>query len=105
MRPAGIWLPECGYKPGVDAALRDSGVRYFFTDTHGVLHADPRPKYGVYAPIVCPGTSTPATRWRSTSTSSRTSVERSPTVGSRRASRGTATTTSSRGRDGAWATR
>src|SRR5262249_47457515 len=53
-RPQGIWLPECGYFPGVDEALRDSGIRYFFTDTHGVLFAEPRPRYGVYAPIIGP---------------------------------------------------
>jgi 1,4-alpha-glucan branching enzyme len=53
-RPAGIWLPECGYTPGVDELLRDAGLRYFFTDTHGVLYAEPRPKFGVYAPILCP---------------------------------------------------
>ena len=53
-RPQGIWLPECGYYPGVDKLLRDSGIRYFFTDTHGVLFSEPRPKYGVYAPILCP---------------------------------------------------
>ena len=35
---------------------RDAGIRYFFTDTHGVLFAEPRPKYGVYAPILCPET-------------------------------------------------
>lgn len=52
-RPQGIWLPECGYIEGVDELLRDSGIRYFFTDTHGVLFAEPRPKYGVYAPILC----------------------------------------------------
>ncbi len=34
--------------------LRDSGIRYFFTDTHGVLYAHPRPRYGIYAPILCP---------------------------------------------------
>lgn len=55
-RPQGIWLPECGYIPGVDELLRDAGIRYFFTDTHGVMFAEPRPKYGVYAPIVCPDT-------------------------------------------------
>ncbi|MCC6421750.1 MAG: DUF1957 domain-containing protein [Gemmataceae bacterium] len=53
-RPQGIWLPECGYIEGIDEFLRDAGIRYFFTDTHGVLHAEPRPRYGVYAPIVCP---------------------------------------------------
>src|SRR5262249_23709184 len=50
----GIWLPECGYAEGIDKLLGDSGLRYFFTDTHGVLFAEPRPRYGVYAPILCP---------------------------------------------------
>jgi len=53
-RPHGIWLPECGYSEGIDELLRDAGIRYFFTDTHGVLFAEPRPKFGVYAPILCP---------------------------------------------------
>jgi 1,4-alpha-glucan branching enzyme len=53
-RPKGLWLPECGYTPGIDGLLRDAGIRYFFTDTHGVLFAEPRPKYGIYAPIICP---------------------------------------------------
>lgn len=53
-QPRGIWLPECGYYPGVDSYLKDAGINFFFTDTHGILHANPRPKYGAYAPIVCP---------------------------------------------------
>ncbi len=53
-RPRGFWLPECGYKPGHDYILREFGLRYFFTDTHGVMYASRRPKYGVYAPIYCP---------------------------------------------------
>ncbi len=53
-RPLGIWLPECGYYPGVDKYLKEQGIRYFLTDTHGILHASPRPKYGVFAPIFCP---------------------------------------------------
>jgi 1,4-alpha-glucan branching enzyme len=53
-RPQGIWLPECGYTPGVDELLRDAGIRYFFCDTHSVLHAEPRPRYGVFAPVLCP---------------------------------------------------
>jgi 1,4-alpha-glucan branching enzyme len=51
--PKGIWLPECGYAEGIDAILKENGIRYFFTDSHGVFHASPRPKYGVYAPIFC----------------------------------------------------
>ncbi|MBN1919059.1 MAG: DUF1957 domain-containing protein [Verrucomicrobia bacterium] len=53
-RPNGIWLPECGYEPGIDEVLREFGIKFFFTDAHGVLHATPRPKYGVFAPIFCP---------------------------------------------------
>jgi 1,4-alpha-glucan branching enzyme len=53
-RPLGMWLPECAYEPGLDRVLKKSGVRYFFTDTHGVLHATPRPRYGIFAPIYCP---------------------------------------------------
>ncbi|MBI3876988.1 MAG: DUF1957 domain-containing protein, partial [Verrucomicrobia bacterium] len=29
-------------------------IRWFITDTHGVLHARPRPRYGVFAPIYTP---------------------------------------------------
>ncbi len=49
--PRGIWLPECGYHPGHDKFVGDERIRYFFTDTHGVLHGTPRPKYGVFAPV------------------------------------------------------
>ncbi len=52
-RPQGIWLAECGYDEGIDELLRDAGIRYFFTDSHAVLYATPRPRFGVYAPIVC----------------------------------------------------
>lgn len=52
-QPKGIWLPECGYHPGDDEILRENGLRYFFSDTHGVLHGTPRPKYGVFAPVFC----------------------------------------------------
>ena len=53
-RPRGMWLAECGFMPGVDGLLRESGIRYFFVDTHGLLFADRRPVYGVYAPVYCP---------------------------------------------------
>jgi 1,4-alpha-glucan branching enzyme len=53
-RPRGIWLAECGFSDGVDEHLRDAGIRYFYTDTHGVMFAEPRPRYGVYAPLLCP---------------------------------------------------
>lgn len=53
-RPTGIWLPECAYRPGDDRFLQEMGLRYFLVDTHGILFATPRPRYGVYAPISCP---------------------------------------------------
>ena len=52
--PVGFWLPECGYHPGHDVYLKECGVRYFLTDAHGILFGSPRPKYGVYAPVLCP---------------------------------------------------
>ncbi len=55
-RPTGIWLPECGYHPGHDEILKEAGLRYFFVDSHGILHGKPRPKYGVFAPVYCKGT-------------------------------------------------
>jgi len=52
--PIGYWLPECGYYPGVDKVLKEAGIRYFFVDSHGVINADPAPRYSVYAPIYGP---------------------------------------------------
>ncbi len=51
-RPRGIWLAECGYQPGVEEILADEGIRHYIVDAHGVMHASPRPKFGIYAPIV-----------------------------------------------------
>lgn len=55
-KPRGIWLPECGYLPGQDEILKEAGIKYFFTDAHGLLHGTPRPKYGVFAPVYCRNT-------------------------------------------------
>jgi 1,4-alpha-glucan branching enzyme len=52
--PDGLWLPECGYYPELDSVLKEAGVRYFFVETHGLAFAQPRPRYGVYAPVYCP---------------------------------------------------
>ena len=50
--PRGIWLPECAYVPEVESALKEAGIRWFITEAHGVLHAEPRPQYGIFAPIL-----------------------------------------------------
>ncbi len=54
VRARGIWLPECGYYPGDDRILKENGLQYFFVDAHGILHGEPRPKYGVFAPLQTP---------------------------------------------------
>ncbi len=53
-KPKGIWLPECAYHEGDDQILDEFGIKYFFVDTHGIMYADTRPKYGIYAPLYCP---------------------------------------------------
>ena len=50
----GVWLPECGYYPGLEGVLEEAGYGYFFVDSHGILNADPRPYYGLSAPVACP---------------------------------------------------
>jgi len=53
-QPRGIWLPECAYEPGIENLLKAEGIEYFISDTHAILYGDPRPRYGVYAPVTCP---------------------------------------------------
>ena len=50
-KPLGIWLPECAYYENLDQILFNSGIRYAVLDGHGILNDNPRPRYGVYAPI------------------------------------------------------
>lgn len=58
--PVGMWAAECAYisahdgLPGVDDLFAESGVRYFFLESHGVTGALPRPPHGVHTPILCP---------------------------------------------------
>ena len=53
-KPRGIWLPECGYVPEADQYLKEFGIDYIITESHGILYADPTPIYGTFAPIVSP---------------------------------------------------
>lgn len=52
--PRGIWLPECAYSEGLENCLKEANLRWFITDTHGILHARPRPRYAIFAPILSP---------------------------------------------------
>jgi len=48
----GFWLPECAYSERLENVLHEANLRWFITDTHGILHAHPRPRYGMFAPIL-----------------------------------------------------
>ena len=52
--PRGFWLPECAYVESVEPFLQEADIRWFILDTHGILHANPRPRYGTFAPIFTP---------------------------------------------------
>ena len=52
--PRGVWLPECGFYPGLDATLKEAGLRYFFVEADGIRHAASHAKFGVHAPLYCP---------------------------------------------------
>ena len=53
-QPRGIWLPECAYEEGVEELLKNAGIEYFIADSHAILYGEPRPRYGVHAPVRCP---------------------------------------------------
>jgi 1,4-alpha-glucan branching enzyme len=52
--PQGFWLPECGYVQGVDRLLVGHGLPCTILETHGLLHASPRPSAPGSYPIVTP---------------------------------------------------
>ncbi len=54
-RPDGIWLPECGYYPGLERTVGSAGFRWFLLDAHGLQQARPSPPQGVYAPVSSEG--------------------------------------------------
>ncbi len=55
-RPSpGLWLPECGFYPGLDDILKEAGMDYFIVDSHAIHNANRHAKIGVYAPLSCPG--------------------------------------------------
>lgn len=53
-KPAGFWLPECGQNKMVMDVLAEEGVKYIISSSHGLLHAVPRPRYGLHAPVYTP---------------------------------------------------
>ena len=53
VRPEGIWLPECGYYPGLENILKESGIKFYISSAHGVMYSDDIPEKGVFAPVSC----------------------------------------------------
>lgn len=53
--PRGMWLPECGYFPGVDRFLRQAGVQYCFLETHALTHAQPAAERATFSHAWTPG--------------------------------------------------
>lgn len=54
VKPTGIWLPECGYAPGLDEKVTEADLDYFFLESHGLLNAAPKPKKSIYRPVRTP---------------------------------------------------
>ncbi|MBE2179044.1 MAG: DUF1957 domain-containing protein [Chthoniobacterales bacterium] len=52
--PAGIWLPECAYFPGVEKFLREADLKWFVLDAHGLMFGRPQPRFAIYAPCYTP---------------------------------------------------
>jgi 1,4-alpha-glucan branching enzyme len=50
----GLWLPECAYFPGLENHLAEAGLRWFIVETHGLLQAQPAPRYKFFAPVFTP---------------------------------------------------
>lgn len=48
--PAGFWLPECAYAPGLETIMQEANLRWFILDAHGLMFGEPRPRRGIYAP-------------------------------------------------------
>lgn len=53
-KPQGMWLPECGFVPELDAVLGKRKVKYIFLESHGLLNSTPASKHNIYAPVRTP---------------------------------------------------
>ena len=53
-KPGGIWLPECGFAPGIDLLLKEAGVSFFFLESHGLIGSTPPCRHSIYKPIKTP---------------------------------------------------
>ncbi|PZR72916.1 MAG: DUF1957 domain-containing protein [Chthoniobacterales bacterium] len=52
--PAGFWLPECAYTPGLETIMQEANLRWFIIDAHGLMFGHPRPRRAIFAPCYTP---------------------------------------------------
>jgi Uncharacterized conserved protein len=52
--PAGFWLPQLGWYPGIAEVLRSYNVQYTVVPTKGAILGSPMPRSGSFAPVECP---------------------------------------------------
>jgi 1,4-alpha-glucan branching enzyme len=50
LNPTGLWLPECGYVPGVEKILQEESLQYFIMSGHGFINSQPRLESSFYIP-------------------------------------------------------
>jgi len=54
-RAAGLWLPECGYYPGLEEDIAAAGYAYSLVEAHGLQQGHPPPAWDCQAPVTCRG--------------------------------------------------
>jgi 1,4-alpha-glucan branching enzyme len=52
--PAGFWLPECAYVPGIERLLQEQNIRWFVVDAHALTNGLPAARRGHLAPCFTP---------------------------------------------------
>jgi len=52
--PAGFWLPQLGWYPGLGEILKSYNVGYTVVTTRGALLGEPVPELGSFAPVLTP---------------------------------------------------
>ena len=52
--PRGFWLPECGFYPGLDSVIADSGIEWCQLASHSIMTSPDKSLYGGYRPVELP---------------------------------------------------
>ena len=56
--PRGMWLPECGYFPGLEEYLKNFNVEYFFSAAHALVPQVSKSELNGYSPVMTPNFTT-----------------------------------------------